>query len=163
MNNQQIFNEIIVQILGFLVVLWVLKTFAFGPLLSVIEKRKKTIEEKFADLELKQKQLTQLEADYRAKLEQIDQEARQKIAQAAADGMRVAREIQEKARQDAQAMVERAKTDIQQELDKARVTMRDEIVDISARLTEKVIRQKLTLQDHQRLVDDFIKDLDKVS
>ncbi|MEI8345092.1 MAG: F0F1 ATP synthase subunit B [Candidatus Omnitrophota bacterium] len=162
MNNQQIFSEIIVQILGFGIVFWVLRQFAFGPLLGIIEKRKSSIEQTFARLEAKQAELGKLEADYRQRLEHIEQEARVKIQEAASEGLRVSRQMQEKARQDAQAMLERAKADIEQEIAKARVSLRDQIVELSSKLTEKVLRQKLGPADQKKLVDQFVKDFEEM-
>jgi len=163
MNNQQILNEIIIQILGFFVVFWVLKRLAWTKVLGVIDARRKTIADTFEDLEKKKKALEDLESEYRAKLEHIEEEARAKILEAAKAGAILARDIQDKARVDAQKLVDRAQAEIEQDLVKARLTLRDQVVDLSALMAEKIIRAKLTAAEHKRLVDEFIKDIEKVS
>lgn len=154
--------EIITQLLGFLIVFLILKKFAFGSLLGVIDARRKSIENEFAEIEKKKKDIEALEKDYRNRLEHIEQEARTKIQEAANVGLALAKDIQEKARVDSQKLLDRAKAEIDQDLAKARLSMRDQIVELSSLITEKVIREKLDAKDHQRLVDEFIKEIEKV-
>ncbi|MCG3177149.1 MAG: ATP synthase subunit b, sodium ion specific [Candidatus Omnitrophica bacterium] len=162
MDNRQILSEIIVQILGFLAVFWMLKKLAWGHLLGVIDARRKNIEETLADLERRKQGLAALEKDYRAKLENIEQEARVKIQEAAQIGQNLARDIQTQARTEAQRLVDRAKADIEQDLAKARIVLRDDVVEISSTLAEKVLKEKLDTATQKRLVDDFIRQIEKV-
>lgn len=162
MDNSQILKEIAVQILGFGIVFLVLKKFAWGNLLGMIETRRKKIEDEFSSIEQKKKSLSDLEKDYRARLENIEQEARTKIQEAANVGVALARDIQEKARLDAQKMTDRAQAEITQDIAKARQVMRDDLVELSALMTEKVIHEKLDPKAHEKLVDQFLKDLQKV-
>lgn len=162
MDNRQILSEIIVQILGFLAVFFILKKLAWGHLLGVIDARRKTIEDTLADLERRKQDLASLEKDYRAKLENIEQEARVKIQEAAHIGQTLARDIQNQARTEAQRLVDRAKADIEQDLAKARIVMRNDVVEISATMAEKVLKEKLDAASQKRLVDEFIRQIEKV-
>ncbi len=162
MDNRQIISEVIVQLLGFLVVFVVLKHFAWGKLLGMIDARRKKIAEELSALENQKKGLENLEKDYRHRLEHIEQEARSKIQEAANVGIALAKDIQDKARQEAQKLVDRAKAEIDQDLVKARLSMRDEIVEISSLITEKILSEKMDSKEHQKLVDRFIKELEKV-
>ncbi|MBI4352472.1 MAG: F0F1 ATP synthase subunit B [Candidatus Omnitrophica bacterium] len=163
MDNKQIFSEIIVQILGFLIVFAILKQFAWKGLLGAIDARRRKIEEGFSEIDGKKRDLEELHREYRSKIANIEQEARAKIQEAAGEGLRVAGEIQEKARQDAEKIVERARVEIQQDLQKARLEMRDETVEVSSLMTEKILRQKLDAKEHERLVEQFIKEMEGVS
>ena len=162
MNNIDIIKEIIVQILGFGVVFFILKKFAWKNLLGMIDLRRHTIEQEFSGIEKKKQDLENLEKEYRAKLEHIEQEARVKIQEASNIGLALAKDIQEKARMDSQKMIERAKAEIDQDLAKVKLKMRDEIVEISTLISEKVLKSKLGAQDHEKLVNDFLKELEKV-
>ncbi len=165
MNIQVILNavpEMVAQLLGFLIVFFILKKYAFGAILGVIDARRKTIEDTFSEIEKTKKDLEDLEKEYRRKLDGIEQEARQKIQEAALSGAALARDIQEKGRQESQKILDRAQAEIKQDLAKARAQMRNEIVEISTLITENVLKEKLSAQDHKKLVDDFIKELEKV-
>lgn len=154
--------EMVAQLLGFLIVFFVLKKFAFRPVLAVIDARRKKIEDEFQGIENQKKKLENLEKDYRARFENIEEIGRVKIQEAANVGVQLAKDIQEKARQDAQKLLERAHAEIAQDITKARLSMRDEIVELSGLITEKVIRERLDEKEHAKLVEKFIKDLDTV-
>lgn len=154
--------EILTQLLAFLIVLWILKKFAFKPVLAAIDQRRKVIEDSFSDIDRKKRDLENLEKDYRRRLEHIEEAARSKIQEAAGEGLRVARDIQDQARVDAQKLVSRAKTEIDQEIAKARLAMRDQIVELSSLMTEKILEEKMNPEEHERLVDKFIKELERI-
>jgi F-type H+-transporting ATPase subunit b len=163
MGNREILSQIIVQVLGFGVVFLILKNFAWGKLLGAIDARRKKIEDGFLEIEKQKKDLDDLEKDYRKRLEHIEQEARAKIQEASQVGLQLARDIQDKARGESQKMIERAKDEIEQDLAQAKLKIRDEVVGLSSLMTEKIIRQKLNESEHKKLVEQFIKDMEKVS
>ena len=154
--------EILTQLLAFLIVLWILKKFAFGPILVVIDQRRKVIEDSFSDIDRKKTDLENLEKEYRRKLEHIEEAARVKIQEAANVGLSLSKDIQEKARIDSQKMIERGRAEIEQDLAKAKLSMRDEIVELSSLMTEKILEEKINPQEHEKLVDKFIKELERI-
>lgn len=154
--------EIFTQLLAFWVVFWILKRFAFKPILQMIDARRKKIEEEFAEIENRKHNLESLEKEYRLKLAKIEDEARVKIQEAAAVGLALARDIQDRARQNAQKMVDRVKAEIDQDIAKAKISMRGELVELSALISEKIIRERLDEVEHGKLVDQFLKELQKV-
>ena len=161
MENIGIIKEVLVQLLGFGVVFLILKKLAWKNLLGMIDQRREKIENEFKGIEDRKKGLDQLEKEYRARLDNIEQEARVKIQEAANVGLALARDIQDKARTDAQKLVDRAQAEIAQDIAKARQTMRVELVEMSALMTEKVVREKMDSKEHEKLVDQFLKDLQK--
>ena len=163
MDNSHILKEIAVQILGFAVVFLVLRKFAWNNLLGMIDTRRRTIEEAFAAIEQQKKALEQLEKEYKGRLEHIEQEARTRIQEASNIGMSLAKDIQDKAREDSQKLYDRTKAEIDQDIVKARISMRNEIVEISTMMTEKILREKLDPKEQEKLVDKFIKELEKIA
>ena len=165
MNIQVIIDalpEMATQLLGFLIVFFILKKFAFGSILGIIDARKKHIEDELAEVDKRKKAMEELEKEYRRRLDHIEQEAREKIQDASKIGMELAKDIQDKAREDAQKTVDRAKAEIEQDIAKARLSMRNDIVEISSLITEKVLREKLDAKEQERLVDKFLKELERV-
>ncbi len=154
--------EIVTQLLGFLIVFFILKKYAFGSILGAIDARRKHIEDEIQAAENKRREMESLEKDYRKRLDHIEQEARERIQEASAIGQTLAKDIQEKARQDAQKMFDRTQSEIQQEIAKARLTMRNDIVELSSLITEKIMREKLDQREHEKMVDKFIKELERV-
>ena len=164
--NPQVFikalPEIATQLLGFLIVFFILKKYAFKSILDVIDARRQSIEGSFADIEKKRTDLESLEKEYRRRLETIEEAARLKIQEASNVGLALAKDIQEKAKEDAQKLFDRTRSEIEQDIVKARLAMRDEIVEISSLMTEKILRERLDAREHEKLVDKFIKELEKI-
>lgn len=163
MENQRILAEIAVQLLGFGAVFLLLKKLAWGNLMGSLEARRKAIDEGFKDIERRKHAADEMEKEYKRRLDTIEQEARVKIQEAASIGQTLARDIQEKARKDSDKMIERAKEEIRQDLDKARVTMRNDLVEVSSLMTEKILREKVDQAQHGKLVDRFLKELERVN
>jgi len=162
MDNSPILKEIAVQLIGFGVVFLVLKKFAWNSMLGMIDKRRKAIEDEFALIELKKQELEGFEKEVKRRLENIEQEARERIQEASLIGQTLAKDIQEKARQDAEKLFQRTRAEIDQDIVKARLSMRNDIVEISSLITEKVLREKMDAKEHEKMVDKFIKELEKV-
>jgi F-type H+-transporting ATPase subunit b len=162
MDNRQILSQIIIQFLGFGAIFLILKHFAWGKILGAIDARRKKIEDSFIEIEKQKKALDGLESDYRKKLDTIEQEARVKIQEASQVGQELARDIQEKARGESQRIINRAKDEIEKDIAQARLRLRDEVVELSALMTEKIIRQKLNEAEHKKLIEQFIKEMEKI-
>ena len=165
MDIQVIFKavpEILTQLAAFLIVLWILKKFAFKPILGILDQRRKKIEDDFLDIEKQKRNLEGLEKDYRKKLDTIEQEARAKIQEASQAGQELARDIQEKARGESQKIIDHAKDEIDKDIAQARLQIRDEVVELSGLMTEKIIQQKLNEAEHKKMVEQFIKQMEKV-
>ena len=154
--------EVLTQLIGFLIAFWILKKYAFGPVLAAIDARRDKIRGEFDAIEKKKQSAEALEKDYRDRIEHIEQESRAKIQEAANVGLALARDIQEKARLDAEKMIVRAKSEIDQDVAKAKLTMRDELVELSGLIAEKVVHQKMDAKEHDKLVDQFLKELEKI-
>src|SRR5690349_17967333 len=110
--------EMATQLLGFLIVFFILKKFAFGAILGIIDARRQKIADEFSGIEKTKHGLESLEKDYRARLDKIEQEAREKIQEASKIGQGLAKDIQEAARIDAKKLFERTQSDIEQEIAK---------------------------------------------
>lgn len=154
-------QQVLSQAISFLLLLFILKRFAWRPLLSVIDRRQEQISQDLRHAEERKAEMERLQEEYRRRLTQIEDEARAKIQQAVADGRRVAGEIQEQARSQAQAVLVKAKETVELELDKARVTLRDQMATITMEAVERLLRQKLDPKADRQLVDAVLDELER--
>ncbi len=155
-------QQILTQIAGFLVLLWLLRRFAWPQLFQVLEARRERIAAEMADLDRQKADLARLEADYKTRLAELDAQARQRLLEAVEEGRRVSREIQEKAREDAAKTIERARQGLELEVTAARAHLHDEVVTLALRAAERVIRERLDDAKHRALVADFITQVERV-
>jgi F-type H+-transporting ATPase subunit b len=155
-------GQIVTQIIGFLLALWILKKFAWKPLLKIMEQRKQKIASEFEHIDKQKEKMENLVTDYEAKLKDIDNLARAKILEAASEGQKMASEIKENARKEAKEFLDRAKERLQREVDMAKVQLRDDLVEMTLRVTEKILKEKLDQEKDKRLIADFIDEVEKI-
>lgn len=154
-------QQILTHAVGFLLALWVLKRFAWGPLLALMEERRNKIVDEFNEIEAEKENVAKLTADYEAKLKDIDTERRAKIVEAVEEGKKVAAEMKSDAQQDIKEMQTKAKADLEREVAKAKTQLRDEMIALTMSATEKIIHEKLTDDKHRELIGRFIENLEK--
>lgn len=156
-------NEIVAQILGFLLVLFLLRIFAWKKLLKLLDERREGIASEFKKIEDAQDEIAKVKQEYDAKFSAIEEAARTKIQEAIGDGKRIAQEIREQAQKDARTVLEKAQENIEMELAKAKEELKGNIVDLTVSATERIIKEKLTEEKDRKLVSDFLEELEKTS
>jgi F-type H+-transporting ATPase subunit b len=147
---------LVVQVVGFLILIFVLSKYAFGPLLAVLEERQTTIRNNLDEAESRRNEMARLQNVYEERLAKIEDEARDKI-QAAVREAQVARdEIIARAHADSQAVLLRGTQELDQERSKAMEEMRNEIADLAVQAAGRVIKANLDSASHAALIADVI-------
>ena len=154
-------QQIISQAISFLILLWLLRRFAWRPLLAILDQRRARIEEAFRKIAHSKTELAHLQEEYGQRLAKIEDEARTKIQQAILEGKRISIEVQEQAREQAQAVMTKAKETVELELAKAKVTLRDQVAAMTMDAVERVLRQKLDAKTDRHVVDTVLEDLER--
>jgi F-type H+-transporting ATPase subunit b len=149
-------SVIITQAVGFIIVLLILKKYAWGKLLGYIDQRRDKIAGEFANIERSQVEVDKLKGDLDKQLAGIEETRRQKIQEAAQEAGKLAGDIKDEARQDVIALRQKAERDIQMELDKANVQLRDQMVNAVVTATEKLIRERLDSDKQRQLISEFL-------
>lgn len=154
-------SEVVVQLVAFLIVFFTLKRFAWKPLLAIIRSRRERFESEWGGIEKTKQEVAALQKGYLAHLQKIEEEARAKMQEAVQEGRRLAREIQEKARLESQTSFEKAKANIELEVQKARLTLRQEIADLSIRVAEKILTEKMDAAQQEKKALEILGELEK--
>ena len=152
-------GQIVTQIIGFLLALFLLKKYAWGSLLGFIEQRREKIASSFEEIDTKMAAADSLKTRFDSELAKIEDTRRIMIQEAAQDANKFAGEIKEDARKEAVEMREKTKNDIELELDKANAVLRDRMVDAVIISTQKVIKETLDQEKHKKLIGDFLDEL----
>jgi F-type H+-transporting ATPase subunit b len=147
------------QILGFLILLWGLSKWAWGPLTAQLEKRRQRIAGEFAEAERRQNAADQLKAKFEQDLRGIDAQARAKLQEAVAEGQKVAGEIRAQANSEAQARMARAEEEMMREREKAKELLKEQIIALSIATAEKILKSKLDEPAHRKLAGQFIDEV----
>ena len=152
--------QIFTTILGFLIAVLILRRYAWGPLLAMLEERRARIQGEFDRIEVEKQGAAALKSEYEGQLRGIDTQARARIQEAVQEGQRVGGEIKEQARLDARSQMERAREEIEREKDKANAELRNRMVEMVVKATETLIRERLDDAAHRRLITDFLGSID---
>lgn len=153
-------EQILTQIVAFLVMLWILKKFAWKPLLNVMEERKRAIQSEFDSIEEQKKEIKKLTQTYNAKLDEIEATARATLQEATKRGEQIALEIEQETRERAAMILNKAQAEMKSEIAEAKKQLKQDIVKMAVAATEKIIQEKLDPQKHQKLIDDAIETAD---
>ena len=155
-------GQVITQIIGFLVALWILKKFAWKPLLGILEERREKIKSEFDNIEVERKKADNLKVQLDRHLKEIDTTARQKIQEAIKEGQKIANEIKENARQDAKGIRDKARDELERDIAKAKVQLKNDLINITMRTTEKMIREQLDEKKQKELDSRFIDEVENL-
>ncbi len=146
----------------FLLVVFVLGKFAWGPILSALQKREDFIRD---SLESAKKDREQSEAKLREYTEQLTAaraEAKGIVDEGRRDAEVVQRKIEDGAKKEATALIERARREIQIATDTAVKDLYDLSGKLATDIASRIIRKELNAAEHERLIAESIDELSKV-
>jgi F-type H+-transporting ATPase subunit b len=147
-------------IVAFVICLWVLKKYAFGPVQKVIDDRRDRIRESIEEADRAREEARNLLEEHRKLIAQAKSEAEailreaRKVADAQRERMRA--ELED----DRQRRIEETTRQIDQAKVQALGEIRREIASLTVIATEKVTRKALTEEDQRRLIDDALSEID---
>ena len=143
-------------IVTFLIVLFILKWKAWGPLMSALDKRAEDIKNALAAADRAKEDAEKASQDYEKLVQKAHSEAQQIIADSKATGEKVKNDIESVARENAEKMIGKAKTQIEAESQKALQEIKSSVVDLSIEAAAKVIEKNLDTEDNRKLVDQTL-------
>ena len=151
---------IIWTVVCFLLTLFVLKRYAFGPIQHMLDERRDRIRRSIEEAENARTEARKLLEEHRALIGQARGQAEQILAEArkVADSQR--QRVKEETEADRQRRLEETKRQIEAETHRALEQIRAEVAELTLVATTKVTGKVLDDADHRRLIEDAIKDLD---
>ncbi len=159
MNGLIDIRQVATQILGFLILLWIMRRFAWGPVLATLEARRKKIADEFAAAEQAKAEAAEAKARFEAEMRAIEARSRQRMQETLAEGQKVAAEIRAQAAAEAAARVARAQDEIARERETAKELLKEQMIHLSMRTAEKILRQKLDDPAQRKLIGEFVDEV----
>ncbi len=151
---------LLTHVVGFALVVWLLRRFAWGPVLDFLEQRRRKIQSEFDEIESQRQDAARLKAEYEDHLHNIEAEGRQKIQEAIAEGNAAAAKIKERAQEERRKRLDRAAEEVRLLEESAKETLRKKNVDLALRAAEKAVQQEMDDEKHRQLITRFIQDLE---
>ena len=150
-------------IVVFLLVLFILKKYAWVPILGALDAREAGIRSSIDEATSLQAEAESLLEEHRRQLADARRQAQEIVAEGRSAAERLGREIQDKARQEGDRIVERARVEIERERDQALSTVRTEAVELALAAASRLLEERLTEDRDRELVKGYLARMDAPS
>lgn len=149
------------SVISFLILFFVMWRFVFKPVNKMVDKRNSEIRDNINEAE-KQKDEAMIKLEQqKTLLEDAKKQAEQILENSREAAKKIKEEIEESAHEKSRKLMEDTIAEINREKEKSLEEVRDRIVDIALKATEKIISEKLSEEDHKRIIEENIKEIGK--
>ena len=140
--------------------LFILNKLVFPRISEALERRSRAIEESIDHAERTKAEADELLEEYRARLREAREQAEDIVVRArkAADSLQD--QSKAEATQQREELLAATRRDIEAETRRALDEIRKEVANLTVIATEKVTRKSLTPDDHRRLIEDALSEVD---
>lgn len=145
------------QVVNFLILLFILRKFLYGPILKVLDERKRKIADSLKNAEEIEKKLQEVEVQadkiLRKALDEsqkILDEAKEVATQIVEDGQKTATQIMNRAHEDSLKVIQVEKVQLIQEI-------REHAADLVALIFEKLVGKKISSKDQKEIIEKTVK------
>ena len=147
-------------LISFGLTFFVLKRFAFGPIQKVIDERRQRIRQSIEEADRARSEARRLLEEHRSLIGEARGEAEQILAEARRVSEAQRQRVKEETETDRQRRLEETKRQIEAETQRALQQIRAEVAELTLMAAGKVTGKALDEEDHRRLIDEAIAELD---
>lgn len=147
---------LLVNFIGFGLLVWTANKMVFVPIGKVIEDRQADIQKTYDQLDADQRQMQTLKSEYEQRLASIEAEGRDRINNMIKEAQATRDQVLSDANSRAHDLVSRAESEVEREKEQAMITIRKQVVDLAIGAAERVIGDNLDETRSRKLVDEFI-------
>ena len=150
---------ILASLANLLILTLIIKKFLFKPVKKIVDARRAAIDGDYAQAKAAREEAEESRRNYEAAMATAKQTGDQIIADATRTAEYRSNEIVTEARQKATDIRRQAESDAVLERKKAEDEMKREIAEVSTQLTGKLLEREINEEDHKKLIDSFLNDL----
>ncbi len=156
LNQRLNLGDIIVTVVFFTILMVLLKKFAWGPLMGVMDQRAQLIATEIEQAEKSRQESAKLLEEQRALLKEARDNAQSIVENAKKQGDTQREELITAARAEVNRMKEAATLEIATEKEKAVAAVREEFVSLSILAASKVLGKEISEEDNRALIEETI-------
>ena len=147
-------------LLAFGATLYLLNKLAFPRIAEALDRRRKAIEDSIEAAARSKKEADALLEEYRARLREAREQAEEITARARKAADALGDEAKAQAGRQREELMAATRRDIEAETRRALDEIRKEVAGLTVIATEKVTRKSLTPDDHRRLIEEALHEVD---
>jgi len=144
------------NLVNFLIIFWLLKKYAFGPIAKKIKERDQKIQQGLDDATKAASEITMAKENYEKKINEAKREANLIITKASEQGKQLVNQAAQDAQQKAEKIISDAKTVITKEKESMLAQVKEETVDLAVEISEKILKEKLDKSKNESLIKKLI-------
>ncbi|MFG6147326.1 F0F1 ATP synthase subunit B [Halobacillus sp. B23F22_1] len=151
-------GDMIAQLAFFIILLVLLKKFAWGPLMGMMKDREDYIANEIETAEKSREEAAMQQREAAEELKKTRQDAQSIMEEARKTAAQQERDIVDSAKREAERIKVSARQEIEQERDKAVQVLKDQVASMSVMIASKVIEKELSEKDQQALINQYINE-----
>jgi F-type H+-transporting ATPase subunit b len=152
---------IIFTIVTFLLLVTVLKKYAWKPILDALEGREMKIRSDIQRAEKANADAEALRQQYQAQLLEAQKTIQDMVSQAKADGERMRADIVAQAKQEAVQALDKGRRELGNETERLRGELRKEVAGLSVAIAEKILQRAVDPKTQEAVLSDALKSVGK--
>lgn len=156
---EELFNPItiLLHVINAVILLVALYFLLYKPVRKFTTARSKGIEDQLKNAQETQSKANDALTASQQKLKNADQEAMAVVSQGTIKAQEQAQEILNSAREQADKIISQARQEAENILFNAQEAMADEAAVLAVEIAAKVLSREVKAEDHQKLIDEFVK------
>ncbi|MCC7023881.1 MAG: F0F1 ATP synthase subunit B [Thermomicrobiales bacterium] len=147
---------LIVQIVAFIVFVYLFWRYALGPITNMLDERSNRIAESMAAADRMRLEMAAASARNEEILAEARQQAQQIITQAREVGDSTIARAQQEASEQAEMYLARAQATLRQETEQARLQLRQELADLAVMAAGRIVKKELDPAAQARLIEEAL-------
>jgi F-type H+-transporting ATPase subunit b len=149
-----------VELIAFLIVVFVLGKWVLPPIAKAMDQRQGTIRQALTDAEEAKRSAAEAEAEYKRVIGEARSEARAVVEEASKVAETMRAERREQAEAEYQRIVGSARAEIDAQTRRASEELRQQAADLAITVAERVIGEGIDEQTHRALIDRSIAEVE---
>ncbi|HKJ22259.1 MAG TPA: F0F1 ATP synthase subunit B [Gammaproteobacteria bacterium] len=147
---------LIIQIISFVVMIWLVNKYLWRPISALLEQRQQRIADGLAAAEKGKHERELAEKHAKETLSDAKSRSAEIIAQAERRAGEIVEESKAQARSEGERLVEAANAEIEQEFIRAREQLRKEVADIAVEGARKILQREIDAKAHDDILQDMV-------
>ena len=152
----------IAQVLNFLILAAILRALAYKPVAKMLKQRTEKIQDAIKKADADKKAAAETLEQYKTQLADAQKRAEEIVEKAELTARQEREALVAETKKEIERLKQNAQLEIENERNRAFEQMQKEIVTLSLAAAEKIVAKNLTSKENDKLVSDFIADLDNV-
>lgn len=149
--------QILISLINLVLLFLIVKKFLYKPVRKVLEQRQNEIDKLYEEASESRLSARADEEEWNRKIQLADSKANEIISDAQSKANLRKNDIISEAKQTAEGIIRQAENDAELERKKAEADIKTEIVDISAKMAQKILEREINMDDHKDIIDSFVE------